>query len=59
MGPPDESRHLVVADREAEVSPSWSMPSGVGTRNYRFVWAMGGENQMLEDMQGFPVADLR
>ena len=59
MGPPDESRHLILGDREAVVSPSWSMHSGVGTRNYRFVWAMGGENQMFEDMQGFSVADLR
>ena len=59
LGPPDESRHLVVGNREVVVSPSWSMHSGVGTRNYRFVWAMGGENQMFEDMQGFPVAELR
>jgi len=59
MGTPEESRHLVVGNREAVVSPSWSMHSGVGTRNYRFVWAMGGENQMFEDMQGFSVAQLR
>jgi 4-deoxy-L-threo-5-hexosulose-uronate ketol-isomerase len=59
MGRPEESRHLVVGNREAVVSPSWSMHSGVGTRNYCFVWAMGGENQLFEDMQGFPVNELR
>lgn len=59
MGTPEESRHLIVGNREVVVSPSWSMHSGVGTRNYRFVWAMGGENQMFEDMQGFPIGDLR
>jgi 4-deoxy-L-threo-5-hexosulose-uronate ketol-isomerase len=59
MGAPEESRHIVVGNGEAVVSPSWSMHAGVGTRNYRFVWAMGGENQMFEDMQGFSVAKLR
>ena len=57
LGEPSETRHLVVADREAVISPSWSVHSGVGTAAYSFVWAMAGENQAFDDMDGFDVAD--
>ncbi len=50
MGDPLETRHLVVRDSQAVLSPSWSIHAGVGTRNYSFVWAMGGENQAFDDM---------
>ena len=59
MGEPTESRHVVVGDREAVISPSWSVHSGVGSASYSFVWAMAGENQSFDDMDGFPITDLR
>ena len=59
MGEPSETRHMVVADRQAVISPSWSVHSGVGTAAYSFVWAMAGENQMFDDMDGFEIAIMR
>ncbi|WP_457973777.1 5-dehydro-4-deoxy-D-glucuronate isomerase [Arthrobacter sp. D1-17] len=59
MGQPAETRHLVVADRQAVISPSWSLHSGVGTASYSFVWAMAGENQSFDDMDPAPVTSLR
>jgi 4-deoxy-L-threo-5-hexosulose-uronate ketol-isomerase len=59
MGKPQETRHLVVADRQAVVSPAWSIHCGAGTAGYAFCWAMGGENQVFEDMDAAPVATLK
>ena len=59
LGEPSETRHLVVADRQAVISPSWSIHSGVGTAAYSFVWAMAGENQSFDDMDAAPVVTLR
>jgi 4-deoxy-L-threo-5-hexosulose-uronate ketol-isomerase len=59
MGHPTETRHLVIADRQAVISPSWSVHSGVGTAAYSFVWAMAGENQSFDDMDAAPVTSLR
>ncbi|GAA2009608.1 5-dehydro-4-deoxy-D-glucuronate isomerase [Microbacterium ulmi] len=58
LGERQETRHLVVADRQAVISPSWSLHSGVGTAAYTFVWAMAGENQAFDDMDPAPVTDL-
>lgn len=58
MGQPTETRHLVIADRQAVISPSWSVHSGVGTAAYSFVWAMAGENQSFDDMDPAPVTSL-
>ena len=58
-GSPDETRHLVVADRQAVISPSWSVHAGVGTAAYSFVWAMAGENQSFDDMDAVPVTAMR
>jgi len=59
MGPPDETRHLLVADKGVAVSPGWSIHAGVGTRAYSFCWGMGGENQDYADMDPAPVETLR
>lgn len=59
MGPGQETRHLVVRSGQAVLSPIWSIHSGAGTAAYRFCWAMGGENQRFDDMDGIPVASLK
>jgi len=59
MGPPAESRHIVMADKGIVISPGWSIHCGVGTRAYSFCWGMGGENQDYADMDPAPVESLR
>ena len=59
MGPAQQTRHLVVANKQAVVSPGWSMHCGAGTSSYSFCWGMGGENQVYTDMDPIAIADLR
>jgi 4-deoxy-L-threo-5-hexosulose-uronate ketol-isomerase len=59
MGEPSETRHMLVGDGGLVLSPSWSIHSGVGTSNYSFVWAMAGENQAFDDMDGVAIVDVR
>ncbi|MEG6567358.1 5-dehydro-4-deoxy-D-glucuronate isomerase [Thermoanaerobacterium saccharolyticum] len=59
MGTPNETRHIVVKNEQAIISPSWSIHSGVGTKNYTFIWGMVGENQTFTDMDTIPTKDLR
>jgi 4-deoxy-L-threo-5-hexosulose-uronate ketol-isomerase len=59
MGEPEETRHLIVKDKQATISPSYSIHTGAGTRNYSFIWAMGGENQAFDDMDGIPIEEMR
>jgi 4-deoxy-L-threo-5-hexosulose-uronate ketol-isomerase len=58
MGQPQETRHLVVREAEAVLSPPWSIHSGVGTGSYSFVWGMGGENQEFADMDRADIGQL-
>ncbi|MDD5261721.1 MAG: 5-dehydro-4-deoxy-D-glucuronate isomerase [Methylacidiphilales bacterium] len=59
LGCPQETRHIVVADRQVVISPSWSIHGGAGTGPYSFCWAMGGENQDFADMDHVTMQELR
>lgn len=59
MGEPSETRHLVIRNKQAAISPSWSIHAGMGTGNYAFIWAMAGENQTFSDMDAVAMNDLK
>ena len=59
MGEPSETRHIVVRNDEAVLSPSWSIHSGAGTVSYTFIWGMVGENQTFTDMDNVPMNELK
>ena len=59
MGEPSETRHIVMRNEQAVISPSWSIHSGCGTQAYTFIWGMVGENQDFDDMDDCDMAELR
>lgn len=59
MGEPQETRHIVMSNEQAVISPSWSIHSGVATSNYTFIWGMCGENQTYDDMDHVAMEDLK
>ncbi len=59
MGEPCETRHIVMRNQQAVISPSWSIHSASGTQAYTFIWGMVGENQAFDDMDAVAMKDLR
>lgn len=59
MGEPQETRHIIMHNEEAVISPSWSIHSGSGSRAYTFIWGMVGENQAFDDMDHVANKDIR
>jgi 4-deoxy-L-threo-5-hexosulose-uronate ketol-isomerase len=58
-GQPNETRHIVMNNEQAVISPSWSIHAGAGTASYTFIWAMAGENQIFDDMDVVPTTELK
>ena len=59
MGEPTETRHLLVANEQAIISPPWSIHAGAGTTSYSFLWAMAGENYVYTDMDTLALSELK
>lgn len=58
MGPKNETRHVILHNEDAVISPSWSIHCAASNKNYTFIWAMCGENQDFDDMDNIAIEDL-
>jgi len=59
MGEPSETRHILIGNHQAVISPPWSIHAGCGTSNYAFIWGMAGENYTFTDMDAVPISTIR
>jgi len=59
MGEPSETRHILISNHQAVISPPWSIHAGCGTSNYAFIWGMAGENYAFTDMDAVPISTIR
>lgn len=59
MGEPQQTRHIIMRNEDAVISPSYSIHAGCGTARYAFIWAMGGENQEFDDMDVVKTSEIR
>ena len=59
MGQPEETRHIMMRNEQAVISPSWSIHAGFATQAYTFIWGMTGENQTYDDMDFVKPTDLK
>ncbi len=59
FGLPDQTRNFVLSNMEAVISPAWSVHTGAGTKNYKFVWSTAGENITYSDFEAVATKNLK
>ncbi|MDD5454827.1 MAG: 5-dehydro-4-deoxy-D-glucuronate isomerase [Candidatus Ratteibacteria bacterium] len=59
IGEPCETRHIIMKNEQAAITPSWSIHSGCGTCAYSFIWGMVGENQTFTDMDAVELKEMK
>ena len=59
FGKPDQSRNFVLSNKQAVISPAWSIHTGAGTTSYKFVWSTAGENITYSDFNPVETKNLK